>query len=456
MMRQALITMVCCLICVVSVFAEVKVVHTTDGRVLRGEVTETTTGYEVATDMGSIALTREEVQRIDDAVEPAEAFQTQLAALEADDAAGHLELGKWAAENDLLDEAESMFNKVLELTPDDREAQLWLKQVVNRKERAAAAEDATNEDPDTTSPDVPTNGGDPVDPVEAPADWLLTMDDVYKIRMAEIRTSEDDLRIKIVDEDLVDAFRDDMEGLEIDGEEFDPDEFDDLSDQKKFLVMLDELGGSDTEYMPAFEIREDPEAFRTFRKNIWPVVSRSCGRSDCHGGAEGAGGLALVAVGADRNTDLSNRQYYTNFLVLDKTKKIINRDRPEDSLLLQYLLPPEMAKFKHPDVAGRAITAQFGSKRDASYELALDWITYGLEGPIHPRYNVSFTLPAARIAAAKALEEANTPEPTPEPEEPVDPSEPTEPVDTPDEATPEATPVEESLDAGDVTDSTDQ
>ncbi len=415
MMRQVQISIVCCLLCAASVLADVKVVHTTDGRTLRGEVTETTTGYEVVTDMGSIPLTRGQVKSIEDAVEPADEFAKRLDALEDDDLTGHLDLGKWAFDNNLLDEAETVFTKALELDPDDREAGLWLKQVQNLKAKLEEEPTPDEEDDSTPSED---DDRDVVVP-ETPADWLLTMEGVYALRLAEVRKDEG-LRVKIVDDELIDEFSASMEGEELEsGEEFDPDHFEKMSDEAKFELMLEELGGDDTRFMPAFEIREDPEAFSTFRNSVWPIVNRSCGRSECHGGATAPGGLRLLPTGANRNTDLSNRTFYSNFLILHRTRhagsKLIDRSTPEDSLLLQYLLPPEQAKFKHPLVAGREISVQFGSKKSKDYEMVLDWITYGLEGPVPPHYNVNFTLPAARTQATG---------PEPEPRDEVD--EPTE------------------------------
>jgi len=412
MMRHVRISIVCCLLCAASVFADVKVVHTTDGRTLRGEVTETTTGYEVVTDMGSIPLTRSQVKSIEDAVEPADEFADRLEALEDDDLTGHLDLGRWAFDNDLLDEAETVFTKAIELDPKNREASLLLKQVQNLKARQE--EDAK---PDEGDDPEPTNGDDrdPVVP-DTPAEWLLSIEDVYALRLAEVREGEG-LRVKIVDDELIDEFSASMEGEELEsGVEFDPDRFDKMSDEAKFEIMLRELGGDDTQFMPAFEIREDPEAFETFRKEVWPIVNRSCGRSECHGGATAPGGLRLLPTGADRNTDLSNRTFYSNFLILDRTRRggarIIDRSTPEDSLLLQYLLPSEQAKLKHPLVAGREITVQFGSKRSKNYEMVLDWITYGLEGPVPPHYNVSFTLPASRTETSEPEVEEPVEEPT--------------------------------------------
>ena len=83
---------------------------------------------------------------------------------------------------------------------------------------------------------------------------------------------------------------------------------------------------------------------------------------------------------------------YTNFYILQQHVKqapqqagpfgrgelrMLDRARPEQSLLVQYLLPPTIAEHDHPHVAG--YRAFFPNREDARYRRMIDWIGETLE-----------------------------------------------------------------------------
>jgi hypothetical protein len=53
-------------------------------------------------------------------------------------------------------------------------------------------------------------------------------------------------------------------------------------------------------------------------------------------------------------------------------RSVVDRDFPESSLLLQYMLPLDRADAPHPDVPGFKPMAR--SKNDPKYQEALAWI----------------------------------------------------------------------------------
>jgi len=426
MLRNGLICVVCFLLAASAALADTKkVVARNPDRVIVGEVTETDDGYEVRTRFGVVQLQRHEVVSITDVVDPKQEHDERLAELADDDVDGHIELGRWAGENELTEEAMSRFRHVLEIEPDNQEAALLLRQLEADLEREADS----NASGDNGGPDEPP--GDGAATPDFNAEWLVSMDDVYRIRMAEMREGEK-IRVAFVDE-VLDDFAKMMKGeTDVDGEKFNAKTFDRLSREEKLQYILANVDRDDMSIRDRIHLMEDP-AFMDkdqFRR-IWRLqIAESCGAAQCHGGVGAPGGLKLLKLPGGAG-DLGTRTYYTNFLILDMYKaetgqlrgqRLIDRNRPENSLLLQFGLEPDEAVFTHPQVEGEAIRPAFRDTEDEKYEVTLRWITESLRGPVHPYYNVDFTPPVG--------EEPDQPpeEPQPEPESPegMAPGEPAE------------------------------
>ena len=85
---------------------------------------------------------------------------------------------------------------------------------------------------------------------------------------------------------------------------------------------------------------------------------------------------------------------YTNFFLLSRFthegKAMIDRDRPELSLLLQWGLEREAAKFPAPDVEGWR--PRFRSPEDGDYRRLVDWIDSLFDND--PGYGITY--PPAR------------------------------------------------------------
>jgi len=114
------------------------------------------------------------------------------------------------------------------------------------------------------------------------------------------------------------------------------------------------------------EIINDPVVFRQFDR-VLPTVIDTC--SSCHGGSE----APIWRLRTSRPRSDANR--YTNFLILNRVRvgkqRLVDRSRPEESLLLQFGLPPAEATRVHP----RPIPVMFpGGKNDVRYQTILNWI----------------------------------------------------------------------------------
>ena len=64
---------------------------------------------------------------------------------------------------------------------------------------------------------------------------------------------------------------------------------------------------------------------------------------------------------------------------------MIDRERPEDSLLVQYSLPPETAKIPHPQVANYKGTVP--NKTNGRYRELVHWMGQVLS-PVAPDYGI--------------------------------------------------------------------
>ena len=120
------------------------------------------------------------------------------------------------------------------------------------------------------------------------------------------------------------------------------------------------------------EVNSEPAALNQFRLKVhdgWVIPN--CATSRCHGGID-AGRFFLHRRGSK-----SDKVRYTNLLILERwnelERPLINYERPQDSLLLQYALPRKEARFPHPDVKGFRPVFSRSNKR--LLDATLEWIT---------------------------------------------------------------------------------
>ena len=93
---------------------------------------------------------------------------------------------------------------------------------------------------------------------------------------------------------------------------------------------------------------------------------------------------------------------YSNFFILSSTsfkdRKLIDRDNPVESLLIQYGLPQDVAKYPHPKVKG--FRAPIRSTQDKIYKDLLNWIQNELYR-WQSDYGVKYTIPVMQRARKK-------------------------------------------------------
>jgi hypothetical protein len=158
-------------------------------------------------------------------------------------------------------------------------------------------------------------------------------------------------------------------------------------------------------------VETDPAAIQEYRRLVQPLVLANCATVGCHGGMS-AGNLVLNTTAA--TNELAS---YTNFYILEQyaqkiksagdqqsvfgsgpvEREMIDRTHAEDSLLLQYGLPRNLAKFPHPE-ARNFRPAFLHGREDTKYRAIANWIGSVL-APVEPKYGIDYQPPKGTTAA---------------------------------------------------------
>jgi hypothetical protein len=165
-------------------------------------------------------------------------------------------------------------------------------------------------------------------------------------------------------------------------------------------------------YADRINVRGDTETFSEFRKKVLPLAMRGCGRTGCHGGNTTE--HFRFPTGAQSSDDF----VYTAFYVLDSIRTplgpMIDRDLPEESALLKYMLPhKEGTKPPHSMVKNGKVIPVFESRDSREYRDVVSWIS-SLRVP-HPDYQLAYQAPdwLAKLAEPRSVPQPADPETQP-------------------------------------------
>jgi len=154
-------------------------------------------------------------------------------------------------------------------------------------------------------------------------------------------------------------------------------------------------GEQAAEYYGKVNIISDPAALATYKTSVQTYIQATC--TKCHGGKDNKG-LPLVSPAGKDPTAVA----YTNFYILSNLTvgggKLIDRDNPEKSLLIQYAIDPQNATTPHP---GKAKAARFGSIADTTPQALVTWIK-SLRFPA-PNYGVEYVIPTPPAKEAETV-----------------------------------------------------
>ena len=367
-----------------TLLARQGILVTNDGRTLEGDIQEAANGQSInVTVHGATAtLDRNNVNSISYSDDAAGDFQKRLKGLDADDVKGRLDLSRMelsAKQYDLATEAAKDAERV---DPHNPDAAILLDTIKSERNlqfhpvsAAATTEPAANPEPAAPSSTPTTN--------PAPSKYL-TLNDVYAIRGAELQP-DDDVRVDFysnVRQRYVSAQKDAAAG------------FDSLTPAQQTLAILD---AGDPKLTKDVRIATDPHVLNEFRTRVLPRVLTGC--LNCHNSSNSGGGFVLYPDSRDPTV------WYTDFYILQKSsfkvhttdmfgsgpveRQMIDRIRPEDSLLLQFGLPRSVATVPHPDVKG--YKPIFHGLSDPAYLDVAKWIM-SLKA-LAPDYGIKYEIP---------------------------------------------------------------
>lgn len=220
-------------------------------------------------------------------------------------------------------------------------------------------------------------------PEEEPpdGDWgvrPLTAKEINRIRFLELRALRTDTdlpdRVSVkIPPRVIDDFLADMREDPLFEDEEGRSEFRRLTPPQKLHVMAQQKEKA-LPYIDRLEISTDPEVFVEFRKRVLPSVLRGCATSGCH--VKDSASETKFYLLTDPVKDPGPA--YGDFVILCELevdgRPLINRERPEESLLLNYLLPAKEVKrdFRHP--GDLEIPPVFRTRTANSYRRIEKWI----------------------------------------------------------------------------------
>lgn len=375
MFGKSLLGLVCFLLLTSVAMGQTKVIKLKKGGSITGRITKVKGGYEVTTSIGVVTTVKDDqILSITDIVTPRDEYDKRLKKIDPNSAEDHFALGEWAFRKRLLKIAIKELQIAKKLNPNHEKANLLLGQA-----KAILASRTGPVDPGK-KPEVPKKKK------------YISKKELNRIRLAELDLELDPperVRVSISSKTIKrfiklmessDDFRDDPKSAE---------KFRRWIPLRQMYYILKEVREDNWKIKDGILVRSDPKVFRVFRRQVWPLLLRSCASSTCHGSPKGQGKLKLYKVSSSDNFGV-----YTNFIILDMFtrggKQMINRDHPERSLLLEYGLPRKEAKSRHP---GKAIMSPlFRSVKDPRYRKVKAWIN-SLNGPPHPNYGVDYQPP---------------------------------------------------------------
>lgn len=306
-------------------------------------------------------------------------YRQRFSALEAKDIKGHYALAEWCREQGQYRLLLRQVDYVLSLDADHENARL-LRRIALRE---------INRRPDEKAAD----GRAGAEAEDASDGEYLTPAQIQKLRFAEfMRPTDDVFRLLDEEEDLIGRRDDDDKRMRTGPREFlqvrfesgvlhdfldqmagHPDfsgreariRFMKLTPTQQLQLIRHHTGDK---YAKRIAIGSDPLVIREFRK-VLPIALAGCGTSACHGGPE-AKGFRLRVGRPDTDANL-----YTNFMILNRVTKgkdrLVNRTKPEDSLLLEFGLPTRYAEKIHPVEIPELYPR---GPEDPRYQTVIQWV----------------------------------------------------------------------------------
>jgi hypothetical protein len=178
MIRKTLLVLLPVVLVVSLASAGTQTIVLKDGPKYTGEVTKTNVGYQIKLPNGEfVEFAKDTVKSVSAATDPSAEYKKRLEKIDASKADGHIEIGIWAHDGGYLDIAYAEYLAALKIQPDSERIKTRLGLVTDQLNDLAKA--GTKGGEVTTKPDDP-----------AQTQNLVSVDDMYKIRMYELKRKE--------------------------------------------------------------------------------------------------------------------------------------------------------------------------------------------------------------------------------------------------------------------------
>jgi hypothetical protein len=410
MLRKWMLGGLCGLLLASVCTAQPGIVKTRDGQTFEGEIFES--GDQVVVEHKGIrvVIDRNDVRSISYATSVEQEYQHRLAKLGAYDVRGRIELSQWVFQNKAYALALEVLNEAQKIQPRNEEVQEMLRTVdrqIYLDQRQARKHSPVQ---------LAANDRDPRDATTAPtsrpapsrATRVVTPDEINFIRQSEWHGLDQPVRVTLKN-DVRRTFLASQKDIN-------PVEFNRGTPVQQAWVILQ---NGTPEMKKNVVLLNDPpvlNAFTTVQRSLVGACAA------CHTADKQGGNFVLrwpAVNDADRLTNFLVLQQY-NTKIADKTYSMIDRDRPQDSLLLQFALPPieirppstsAPGSVGHPNVANyRGVVKTLSDTRT---NRAFEWISaLNTPAPDYTSIDLSGGASAAPPAATTTAPRPTDPQPT--------------------------------------------
>lgn len=388
MLRRWMLGGLCGLLVASVCHAQPGIVKTRDGQTFEGEVIEH--DDEIIVERKGIRTTipRADVRSVSLSNSVEQEYGRRLAKLNAYDIRGRIELAQWVFQNKAYGLALEVLNEAQRLQPRNQEVadmirvvngQMYLDQREARKRapvQLASREMAPPAGAAAPAATAPSSRAASTRPTTQRATRVLTADEMNTVRQEEWQ-GEPNVRV---------TFKNDVRKLFVAQQNVTPAEFNRHTPAEQAWAILQ---NGTPEMKKNVVVLNDPPSLVQFRQVQTSLLSACV---TCHTADKTSSNFALRWPAA------SDVDRYTNFVILQKysykagerTYSMIDRVRPEDSVLLQFSLPPMAGVPAHPNAANyrgvvkglaEARTARVGEWIGRLKTPAPDYTSMDLSGP---------------------------------------------------------------------------
>jgi hypothetical protein len=200
---------------------------------------------------------------------------------------------------------------------------------------------------------------------------LLTAEQVSALKLAELQGNETGLQGKI-DRKTLDLFWNEVVKQQKGGD-VSRAAYDAFMNPANFSGQVAAIRAANLQqYLSKVTLTSDPANMIAFKQQVHPFVLANCATANCHGGGN-AGNLRLVRPAAAMNDRILYTNFYTLATYVTKDgERVINRDDPRKSLLLQYGLPKGVAAVPHPGNVRMPRT--LGTEKSPEFVGMVEWV----------------------------------------------------------------------------------